>query len=191
MLTWFIKRRLAAFERRYGYDTSYARELLATDLGAFLTYARLSGVSAYRKDAPLDLYYAAKITAVIAEDCGPCTQLVVAMGLEAGLAPAVLTTILGGDDTTMAPDLALGVRFARAVMAHDVAADPLRDEIVRRWGQRALISLGFAITSSRIFPTLKYALGHGQACHRITVGDAAVVPGRARPAVAAAVAATQ
>jgi hypothetical protein len=40
---------------------------------------------------------------------------------------------------------------------------------VKRWGPRALLSLAFAITASRVFPTIKYALGHGKACQRVTV----------------------
>jgi hypothetical protein len=42
--------------------------------------------------------------------------------------------------------------------------------VVRLWGKRGLISLAFAMVSARIFPTLKYALGHGRACMRVTVG---------------------
>ena len=38
------------------------------------------------------------------------------------------------------------------------------------WGQRALISLAFAMMGARLFPTLKYALGHGHACMRLTIG---------------------
>jgi RNA polymerase sigma-70 factor (ECF subfamily) len=34
MLKWLIKNRLNAFERRFGYDVTYARELLATDTRA-------------------------------------------------------------------------------------------------------------------------------------------------------------
>jgi len=29
--------------------------------------------------------------------------------------------------------------------------------------------LAFAITAARIYPTVKYALGHGQACMRVVV----------------------
>ena len=36
--------------------------------------------------------------------------------------------------------------------------------------KRALVSLAFAVTGARIFPTLKYALGHGRACTRVIVG---------------------
>jgi hypothetical protein len=45
----------------------------------------------------------------------------------------------------------------------------MRAAIVDCWGQRGLVSLAFAITAGRIFPTLKYALGHGHACMRVTI----------------------
>ena len=64
----------------------------------------------------------------------------------------------------------LAFRFAKATLAHDPAADALREEIEQRWGKRALISLAFAITAGRVYPTVKYALGHGKACQRLTVG---------------------
>ena len=38
------------------------------------------------------------------------------------------------------------------------------------FGKRGLVSLAFAMTASRLYPTLKYALGHGRACTRVTVG---------------------
>jgi hypothetical protein len=184
MLKWLIKNRLNAFERRFGYDVTYARELLATDTRAFLLYARVAGLSAYRRDVPADVYYAAKLTAVVAEDCGPCSQLVVAMALGDGVDPRTVAAVVGGNEEKLDAGLGeparLGVRFARAVLAHDPAADELREIIVRRWGPRAVVSLAFAITASRLFPTLKYALGHGQTCQRVEVAGEVVVPRRAR-----------
>ena len=46
----------------------------------------------------------------------------------------------------------------------------MREEIGRRWGRRALLSLTFALIAARVFATAKYALGHGRACTRLTVG---------------------
>ena len=187
MLKWLIKNRLNAFERRFGYDVSYARELLATDTRAFLHFARVAGISSYRRDVPVDVYYAAKLTAIVAEDCGPCSQLVVAMALGDGVDPRMVATVVEGNDAVLAEPARLGVRFARAVLAHDPAADELREIIARRWGPRAVVSLAFAITASRLFPTLKYALGHGKACQRLEVAGELVVPRRAsaRPVVQA------
>jgi hypothetical protein len=74
----------------------------------------------------------------------------------------------------MPEDVRLAFRFAHSVLAHDPQADALRVQIVQRWGEKGLISLGFAITAARIFPTLKYALGHGQSCSRVKLDGATV-----------------
>jgi hypothetical protein len=48
--------------------------------------------------------------------------------------------------------------------------DPLRDEILRRWGERGLTAIALSLTTGRLYPTVKYALGYGKACSRVTVG---------------------
>jgi hypothetical protein len=169
-----MKRWLARFERDYGYDASYARAILDADTGALLKFARIEGLAKYRKDVPAAAWYAAGLTSTLAEDCGPCTQLVVTMAEREGLEPAMLKAILTGDKRSLPEEVLLGMRFAQTVLAHDPAADDLRAEVVRRWGERALISLAFSITVGRIYPTIKYALGYGQACQRVTVGGASV-----------------
>lgn len=169
MMKWWIRKRLNAFERKYGYDVTYLRELLDLDFGAFMAYARATRVGEYRRDVPAAVYWAAKIVGVVSEDCGPCTQLSVALALAAGVDAAALSAVLADDRARMSPEVRLGVEFARATLAHDPAADELRDEVIRRWGQRAVVSLAFAIVSARMYPTLKYALGHGKTCERVTV----------------------
>jgi hypothetical protein len=181
MLKWIIRNRLAAFEKAYNYDVSYARDLLATDTPAFLRFAKVSGLSSYRRDVPKDVYYAVKITGTLAEDCGPCSQLVVTWALKDGVDPHVIATIVEGTEAMMSEPVRLGVRFARAVLAHSPDADDLRDDIVRRWGPRALVSLAFALTSARIYPTLKYAMGYGKACQRIVIAGETVTPPAGRP----------
>ena len=175
MLTWLIKNRLAAFERQYDYDTSYVRELLAVDCSAFFAFAKTTAMTKYRRDVPAHVYYAVKLTGVIAEDCGPCSQLGTSLAIADGVTPRVLASILRGDVDAMTEEVALGVRFARAVLAHAPEADSYRDEIVARWGKRALVSLAFALTMARVYPTLKYSLGFGKACSRVLVGSEQVV----------------
>ncbi len=170
MLKWLIRRQLAAFERAYDYDTNYVRDILDADARAALRFARLMGISRYHRDVPLEAWYAAKLAVTMAEDCGPCTQLNVTMAERSGVAPAVLKTIIARDERAMPRDAALGFRFAEAVIRHDAAADGLREEILSRWGKRALVSLAFAITAGRIFPTVKYALGHARSCVQVKVG---------------------
>jgi hypothetical protein len=87
--------------------------------------------------------------------------------------PEVLRAILVGDEAAMGEDAALAYRFAHASVARDmVRADPLRDQIVARWGERALVAIGLSLTTARMYPTLKYALGHGKACSRVIVAGA-------------------
>jgi hypothetical protein len=176
MLKWMIHRKLSAFEREHGYDASYMHEVLATDLGAFLKFARATAIGTYRKDVPLDLYFAAGLTSAMHADCGLCTQLGVGFALQSGVPAPAIAAIVAGDEAAMSGEVALGVRFARAVLAHDPKADVYREEIVRRWGPRALLALAFAIMGAQLYPTLKYALGHGKACTRVVVAGQTVTP---------------
>jgi hypothetical protein len=183
MIRWFLNRRLRTFEKRFDYDLSYAREILDADLGAIWHVSQIGKAADYRKGVPLDAWYAAKIVAALSEDCGPCTQLVVTMAERAGVPPATLRAILAGDDRTMTPDSTIGFRFAHAVIRRDIGeADTLRAEIVKRWGRRALVSLAMAISTSIVFPNLKYALGHGRACAQVRVAgaDARLAPRESR-----------
>ena len=170
MLTWFMKRRLDAFERATGYDVTYVREMLDADVKAVMTLFKVQGMARYRKDVPREPWYAAALVGVLAEDCGPCTQLGITMAEREGVNPDTLRAIVAGDLRAMPDDVVVAYRFAKASLAHSPAADELRAEVVERWGKRGLISLAFALASSRIYPTVKYALGHGKACTRLTVG---------------------
>ena len=164
------------FERRYDYDASYMRELIDIDPAAFFAFSKVQGLSSYRK-APPEALVAAGLVGTMAEDCGPCTQIVVRMAEEGGMPSAMLKAILVGDEAGMGPNAALAWRFARASLARDMeAADPLRDEIVRRWGRKALASLSLALATSRVYPTVKYAMGHGKTCSRIDVRGEAIAP---------------
>ena len=88
---------------------------------------------------------------------------------------------LDGDAQAMGHDAALGWRFARAVLDRDLdAADRLRDEIVALFGERGLAALALALTTARLYPTLKYALGYGRTCTRVVVDGQPLAPGQYR-----------
>jgi hypothetical protein len=174
MLRWLIERRIAAFERAHDYDMGYAREILAAGVGAFRRFSPTLKMTDYNDGVPRDAFAAAKLAATLAEDCGPCAQLVSDLAAGDGVAPTVLRGVLTGDLAAMGADAALAYRFTRAVLSHDLEADSHRAEIERRWGRNAVVSLALAIAGSRIYPTVKYALGRGTACARVRVGDADV-----------------
>jgi hypothetical protein len=47
---------------------------------------------------------------------------------------------------------------------------------VALFGRRGLVSIALGITASRLYPTLKYALGYGKECRRVMVNGVPVVP---------------
>ena len=179
MLKWFLRRQIAGFERAWNYDASYLREMIDIDPKALTMFWKAQGVTRYRKDIPLAPYCAAGIVAVMSEDCGPCTQIGVDMAERAGVDPAILRAIVARDFAAMPYDVALAARFTEASLRHAPEADDLREEVVRRFGRRGLVSLAFAILAARLYPTLKYALGYGRSCTRVTIG------GKSRPVLRA------
>ena len=175
MIRWVLRQAIRKFERDWNYDARYMREMIDVSPRAAWLFSRVTALGKFRRDVPFEAWSAAGITAVRHEDCGPCTQLAVNMAERAGVNPAVLRSLLADNPETMPPDVALVWRFTRATLAHDAAADESREAIVRRWGPCALVSLAFAITAARIYPTVKYALGHGKACMRVVVGGTPIM----------------
>ena len=170
MLKWLLKRRLKAFEKRWGYDTGYMRTVVdEAGVGAVMPMNGLQGLK-YRRDIPVDVYYGATLTAGKAADCGPCLQLGVKMAEDAGVSPQTIRAILAEDRAALSPQVLLGIDLAKATIARDFSSEQAREEIVRRWGMRALMSIAYGIVSAQAYPTIKYAIGYGKACSRVKVG---------------------
>jgi hypothetical protein len=174
MLRALFDRYLTGMERTWNYDASYMREVLATNPWTFLKFAVVT-MLVPRRDAPGEALAAAGLVGTLTEDCGPCTQISVDMAARGGVKPEILRAILAGDEAAMGATATLAYRFARASLERRLEeADALRDEVVRRWGQKGLVAISLALTTARMYPTLKYAMGHGRACSRVTVaGDPA------------------
>lgn len=175
MTKWILRRAIGKFEREWKYDASYIHDIIDASPRAAWLFSRAAALGRFRRNLPVEPWYAAGIIAVRHEDCGPCTQLGVAMAERAGVNPAILRAVLTDDSDAMPPDVALVWRFTRATLAHDAAANEFREEILKRWGPLGLVSVAFAITASRIYPTIKYALGHGKACMRVVVDGTPVI----------------
>jgi len=173
MLKDMLTRWLAGFERQWGYDASYLHDVNRASPASVIKFM-LGSRAPDTKAAPPEALFAAQLAGVLSEDCGPCTQLGVDMAIAGGIDPDVVRGALAGDDAAMGETASLAYRFAQASLARDMAtADPLRDEIVRRWGEKALVAIGLSLMASRMYPTLKYALGHGKTCSKVTVAGVA------------------
>lgn len=176
MIRKFVQTALRRFDRRYDYDSSYLLELYDASPGAFRRFARLTAAASYRRKAPAGAYFAAKITAAMAEDCGPCAQLAVDMAAEAGVPTDQIRATIDADETAMSDEVGLGHRFARAVLPSEPTGEDPHAEIRDRWGDGALAELALCVTSARMFPQMKRGLGRAQSCARLRVGDATLVP---------------
>jgi hypothetical protein len=173
MFGWLVQKRIKSFERAFDYDMTYAREIYDASPRAFWRFSKVVNLAQYHEDTPLDAWYAAKLAATLAEDCGPCTQLVATMAEREGVKPETLRAIIAGDESAMPPDALLGYRFAQAALARDIAgSDRLRAEVRSKWGKKTVVTLALAIAASRVFPAVKYALGHGHACVRVRIAGA-------------------
>jgi hypothetical protein len=168
--------RINDFERRFGYDATYMREVLDISPRAFRAFGAILKLSQHREGAPIEAVYAAKVTTAAAEDCGPCAQLAVTMAEREGVSAETLRSVVTGALERLSPGAALGVRFTRAVLARAPELAELRAEVVRAWGRPALVTLTLAIAATRTYPLVKYALGHGQACQRLRVAGLDVLP---------------
>ena len=178
MIRYLFNKMLLTMKNRYDYDVRYQQDILKTDLGAFLKFMAFQTMSSHSGNLPVGPLFAARIRAIIWDDCGPCTQLVVNMALEAKLDPNLVHAIIDRDLNKLPEDIALVVQFTELVLAHNPEADDLRGKILDLWGQKGLITIGFAISSYRVYPALKYTLGYGTACSRIQVNDSSLAPTR-------------
>lgn len=175
MLKSLMSAAIRRLEKRYDYDATYVRDLLEASPRAFRAFGGVQTLASFHEGAPAAALAAAGLVATMGEDCGPCVQIGVRIAREQGVPPQVLRGVLTGDLALMGPDAGLAYRFARASLDRDLErVDPLRDDVLERWGPKGLAAIALAMASSRVYPTIKYAMGHGKACSRVTVGDEAV-----------------
>jgi alkylhydroperoxidase family enzyme len=170
MLKFVINRVIAAADKRYGGDSSYLRLIYAASPRAFRKFTTLSSLVAHREAVSIDAHAAAMLVGVLAEDCGPCVQLVVNMSREAGVIDRQIEAVLKAKTEEMTQDTALAFRFAHAVITR-TGADSARETISARWGDKGVIDLTFALQFARIYPMIKAGLGLATACNRIQVGS--------------------
>jgi len=168
---------LKKFAERYDYAVDYLQYLLQKDGWAFLKFSFMQGISNHRRSVPMAPYYAAKICTTMWEDCGPCVQLVVNMALEAKVQPQFVRAIVDKNLEQLPEEIILVMRFTEAVLARSAEVSDLREEVCSIWGDAGLVTLGLAIATSRVYPTLKYSLGFAKSCSRVEVDGMSIVPG--------------
>jgi hypothetical protein len=169
MRSWIARRILRKMAERYAYDVSYLEMMLNESPVAFFRFAPVMKAAGHREVVPIEASYAAKIVGALAEDCGPCTQLVVDMALEAGMARDQVEAVLRRDARAMNDETMLAFRFADSLVRRSGDDDEFRDAVRAQWGQKGVIDLTLALQLGRMFPMVKAGLGYARECRRVTV----------------------
>lgn len=162
---------LRAFGAAYDYDVSYMEALADASPEAFRKFGALFEAANHREVAPIDSVFAAKIIGGVAEDCGPCTQLVVKMAAQSGMASDQIEAVLTRNVAAMNAETALGFRFADAIVSRTADEDDAREAVRAKWGDKGVIDLTFGAQLGRLYPMVKAGLGFAKECRRVTVGD--------------------
>lgn len=153
---------IRGFGQHYDYDVTYLEELMDDSPGAFQAFEAAMGMGRFQKTAPDELLMIAKIAAMREQDCGPCTLLGVKMAREKGLPEALIRGALHGKGLTA--DQRDVYDYARGVAANEELDPELLPRLQARWGREVVAELALNIVSTRLYPTMKRALGHAQSC---------------------------
>ena len=167
MLKWLLHRAFDRFAKVADYDTTYLHELTDVSSSAAVRYLGLPMLSQMSDPAP-EVWAGAALASVLEGDCGPCVQLVVNGALRADQDPEKISACLGRDFEA-AGDMGLGFRFAEAAISDGQDLPALREEIIEKYGEKAVISASYAAATCRAYPVMKRGLGHGQICQAVDV----------------------
>ena len=160
MIKKLLRRRIEAFEKRWGYNCTYLRTVTEVSPDAMLKLVLLQPAMSHRKSAPRNAWSAAEVTATMAADCGSCLELAKKTAPARGMSDESLQHLLAGNVDLMEDDVFIGHSFAQAVIERDEEELPrLRAEIVRRWGPQALVSLSMITAIAGFYPALKTGIG--------------------------------
>lgn len=179
MLRSLLHRQIRSFERAFGYDASYMHEVINASTGAALKFLPVQMMSQHCEDVAKDAWHAAHLAGALSEDCGPCAQLCIDMARKDGMAAEKLAALVRGDIETAGPDAALGYRYGMAVATNSDKVIDLVEQVRNRYGERGLVSLAYSVTTARMYPTLKRAMGHGAVCAKLTVSNETIPVRRA------------
>ncbi len=154
---------LQGFGAHYDYDVTYLEELMDASPEAFQVFEAAMGMGRFQKAAPQELLMIAKIAAMRIQDCGPCTLLGVKLAREAGIDEALIRGALHGGKGFNAEQRDV-YDYARGVAANEELDPELLPRLQARWGREVVAEIAVNIVATRLYPTLKRALGHAQSC---------------------------
>ena len=168
MLNKIIDHVITREEHKLGTRLDYLRDIAGESESAFFKFALALPFARHRQVLPKTAYHLAIIVTTQTEDCGECLQMAVQAALREEVPSHYLRAALDHNFHLLPDALHEVCEFAESVAQgsnHPEHHDAIRD----RYGAKGLVELGFVIAGSRLFPTLKRALGRATACSSAAV----------------------
>ena len=176
MLKRLLNRLILDAEKKTGENADWMRDILRVSTKSFLVFGLFTPLSTHRQALPLHLHHLARLAAVSEADCGPCFQTVVNYAVQDGVDDRLIRAAIEEDVSKMSELEAIVYRFASAVAHKEPDDDAARVAILKEWGEQGLIDLAYAVAGTRVFPTVKRAMGYGAACQVLEVRGRRIAP---------------
>jgi hypothetical protein len=148
----------------HGADLGYLREIADASTAAFVKIGLLSPLAQHRRVAPLRAWHLARLAATMAQDCGPCVQIVVDQARDAGVPREALQTVVDGTLDRLGPEDALAVHYGHAVATQSPDAEALARTVRDVFGAEARVEMALGVATAQVFPMLKRGLGRTLTC---------------------------
>jgi hypothetical protein len=159
---------MKTFDDHFGYNSDYLRELLKYSPGAYAKYEAFLPMASYRNETDINVFFISKLATMRTEDCGACIQLNIRMALEAGVPKEIIKGALNKGEG-LSKELKDIYDYSVSVSNNSPMPSGLLDKIESRWGKEVIMELAISIASTKIFPTIKRALGYAKSCTLVDI----------------------
>jgi alkylhydroperoxidase/carboxymuconolactone decarboxylase family protein YurZ len=156
-------------ERKMGGTNDALHFLIDTSVGAFVDMLLFARMATRRRSLPKEAYHLARIVATQAADCGSCLQATVNIALRDGVRPEWLRAVVDRRPEALSAELKDVYEFVDHILRNTYQEDELRQVLRRRYGDRALVDLAFAVAAAKVSPYTKRVLGFGKSCSQVQV----------------------
>lgn len=151
------------FEKHYDYDCSYMRLMQENSSDGFETFLNFLPMGQFQKKLSKNDIWIARLASIVAEDCGACTQLNIKMAAEAGVKEELIKKVIRNPEKLDRQDKLI-YDYAQAVVKNSDNCHDYQFLISKLYDKEQLTEFALAISSTKVYPTIKRALGFIEPC---------------------------
>ena len=154
---------LRDFGSEYEYNTDYMEALLEMSPEAYASFEAAMEMGESRKYLSLEAHHVAKISALMGDNCGACTQLGLRLAVEAGVSREILHHLMS--EPELLPDLLrLIYEHANEVIQGNNANLKRVAQLREALGDKGFAELSINIIGVGIYPALRRSVGAETVC---------------------------